>query len=34
MGTYVGFRMLAANGKRSTPSEGTGLPTDGERLDP
>ena len=35
MGTYVGFRMLAANGKRTyTIPEGTGLPTDGERLDP
>lgn len=35
MGTYVGFRMLAANGKRAyTIPEGTGLPTDGERLDP
>ncbi|MEC7232108.1 MAG: cytochrome c biogenesis protein CcsA [Planctomycetota bacterium] len=35
MGTYVGFRMLAANGKRKhTIPEGTGLPTDGERLDP
>lgn len=35
MGTFLGFRMLAANGKRKhTIPEGTGLPTDGERLDP
>lgn len=35
MGTYAGFRMLAANGKRSfIIPEGSGLPTDGEKLGP
>lgn len=35
MGTFCGFRMLAANGKRKhTIPGGTGLPTEGERLDP
>ena len=35
MSTYAGFRMLSMNGKQSwTIPEGSGLPTDGETLDP